>query len=121
MTYMSTTAYSKHRGVSFQRISYLKRHGRLVVLNGQIDKEASDKALDERPPSYRGGEIGGSRSAAAKAQDAEGEVLLTEDEWDTELLREAFARLLAIGIKQSSEETLVDVCNQILREWRGAA
>jgi hypothetical protein len=48
-------------------------------------------------------------------------VLLSEDQWDAELIREAFARLLAIGIKQCEEETLVAVCDQVLLEWRGAA
>ena len=119
MTYVSTTAYAKHRGVSFQRISYLKRNGRLVVTPDGIDKEASDKLLDERPANYRGGEIGGSRSAAAKAQDA-GE-LLSESEWDDVLIGEALKRLLAIGIKQSSVETFCAVCDKILAEWRGEA
>ena len=69
MTLLSQTEYAKHRGVSFQRINYLKKHGRLVFNGTKVDVEASDRALNDAPKNYRGGEKGGSRSAVAKAQD----------------------------------------------------
>jgi hypothetical protein len=93
------------------------------MIAGLVDKEASDALRATRPKTYRGGQKGGSRSAAAKAADAAGaEVLLmTEDQWDVELVREGLRRLLTIGIKSCSEETLADVCDQVLREWGAGA
>ena len=69
MTLGSQTQYARHRGVSSQRITELKSKGRLIFNGKKVDFEASDRALESFPQNYRGGEKGGSRSAAAKAQD----------------------------------------------------
>ena len=44
--YMSQAAYARHHGVSRQRISALVRDGRVVLVDGQVDVEASDKKLE---------------------------------------------------------------------------
>ena len=70
MTLLSQTQYAKHRGISVQRVSELKRQGRLILNGKKVEVEETDKALDLQLATYRGGQAGGSRSAAARAQDA---------------------------------------------------
>ena len=70
MTTVSLAAYARHRGVSEARISALKRQGRLTLNGNGVDLELTDAALNASLATYRGGERGGSRSKAAKEQDA---------------------------------------------------
>lgn len=43
---MTAAEYAKHRGVSQQRISALKKRGGLVMKGGKVDQSASDALLD---------------------------------------------------------------------------
>lgn len=136
MVLVTQAAYAKHCGVSQPRITRWKARGTVVMVGSKVDQEASDALRASLPPAYRGGEVGGSRSAAAKERDAstaaeaganqlapatvtgrDGEVFKSEDEWETEMLRQAIDRLKATGAKSCSVKEFAKTCNVILREW----
>jgi hypothetical protein len=60
------------RGVSEMSITRWRRRGLIVSApDGGIDVEASNKLLDERPETYRGGKIGGNKPSKDKLEDPE--------------------------------------------------
>ena len=142
---VSLAAFSRMHGVSRKTASTWKRNGFLVMSeDGGVVVHPSNEKLSRRARTYRGGKVKDAstnvgvgdtvlltesarlhRSGAVKDRSAkvgaDGTFLLTKDEWDDVLIREALARLLAIGIERCDVRTLCAVCDRILAEWRGEA
>jgi phage terminase Nu1 subunit (DNA packaging protein) len=68
MTFLTQSQFAKRCGVQRQTVSRWAKKGWLKLSrDGRIDAEASEAKLATRPAKYRGGTVGGPRSADASA------------------------------------------------------
>lgn len=66
-TLVSKSEYARHRGVTPAAVTYWARDGRIVLLDGKVDRDASDAALDKTLSPIHGGK----RTTAERAPEPE--------------------------------------------------
>lgn len=131
--FMTQAEYSRHRGVVRSTVTVWKNRGRLVIdAKGRIDVAASDRSLDERPKTYRGGSTeapslapaGDLFGAAAQAALAPvEEVDPDSSRWSTATATRVKETYLALQRKAEYEKTIgqlvsiEDVARQVEAEY----